>query len=394
MKRKIIGILIVTLLITGIFTQVTAINVEKDDEKIEKPQSIEFWPSKRHGHAMVYNERVEKIILFGGDTEDGCSDETWVYDYNNNKWTKKETHNSPPPRKYHSMVYLNDWGLVFMFGGQGNVGCYDDTWIYDFNTNSWNNITNPSNPRPSPRQQTAMAYYDTYNVVILFGGREGNAHYDDTWEYSYSGNTWTIISPKGGVKPSARSGHAMAAGSSFFGALLYGGSSNIMKGETWIYEPDENHWIQKNPSIEPPKLTEHAMVYDSIVNKGIIFGGFKPGSISDETCAYDYIANTWTLRGSGSSPSERKHTSMAYDSQNQKTILFGGLGDGNKDDTWIYQYLTDDWNMKRPKAKDRPILIIQYLKMIMSSIEPIIDYFINQFPFFARLSKLINNQHN
>ncbi|MFX1252160.1 MAG: Kelch repeat-containing protein [Promethearchaeota archaeon] len=45
-------------------------------------------PSPRSGHGMVYDPVNQKVILFGGGNENHIfMNDTWVYDYLTNTWT-------------------------------------------------------------------------------------------------------------------------------------------------------------------------------------------------------------------------------------------------------------------------------------------------------------------
>src|SRR5712691_8764022 len=47
-------------------------------------------PSNRIGHRMAYDSGSDRIVLFGGLTEVGGirNDETWIYDFDTNTWTR------------------------------------------------------------------------------------------------------------------------------------------------------------------------------------------------------------------------------------------------------------------------------------------------------------------
>jgi len=87
---------------------------------------------------------------------------------------------------------LTPWAVI---GGYG-TGELDDTWAYDYNTNTWTEMA----PEFSPglRSWHSMAYDAATQKVVFFGGapRRDPLFHDDTWLYDPSANTW---SPLGGV---------------------------------------------------------------------------------------------------------------------------------------------------------------------------------------------------
>ncbi|MFX1411141.1 MAG: Kelch repeat-containing protein [Promethearchaeota archaeon] len=114
--------------------------------------------------------------------------------------------------------------------------------------------------------------------------------------------------------------------------------------------PLHGKWINMNPSIKPGSRYLHAMAYDSEHGKVILFGG-NDGGYDDETWVYDYATNNWTNMNPPARPGGRYGHAMAYDSEHGKIILFGGY-DGNRDDeTWAYDYTTNNWTNMNPPAR-------------------------------------------
>jgi hypothetical protein len=143
---------------------------------------------------MAYDSQSDRVILFGGYGTGELGD-TWAYDYNTNTWTEMTPSNSPESRDYHSMVYVPTTDRIILYGGGDNVG-RDDTWAYDYNTNTWTEMA----PEFSPglRSWHSMAYDAGTETVVFFGGapRRDPIFHDDTWFYDPLANTW---SPLGGL---------------------------------------------------------------------------------------------------------------------------------------------------------------------------------------------------
>ncbi|HLB95112.1 MAG TPA: kelch repeat-containing protein, partial [Nitrospiria bacterium] len=103
------------------------------------------------------------------------------------------------------------------------------------------------------------------------------------------------------------------------------------------------------PLSPPPARLGHTMVYDSINERALMFGGFadRSPSPSSGTWVYDY-PNWNQLSPLPSIPKGRFLHAMAYDSENQQAILFGGATQGcgvdcsdidpdyYQADTWTY----------------------------------------------------------
>ncbi|MEI6309141.1 MAG: kelch repeat-containing protein [bacterium] len=305
-------------------------------------------PPARDFHTLVYDNQSKKTVLFGGRTDSGYLNDTWAYDEVTNAWTNRNPTNPPPPRNSHAMVYDSQNGKVILFGGLDDYGnLLNDTWAYDYISNTWTN-RNPTNP-PLVRMDDAIAYDSQSNKVILFGGWGNSGKLSDTWAYNYATNTWTNRNSTN--PPPARDGHTMAYDNQSGKLILFGGWGDSGKlNDTWAYDYTANTWVNRNPTDSPLVCAFHAIAYDSQSNKLIVFGGWgNSGKLSD-TWAYNYATNVWTNRNPTNPPPARARHAIAYDSQSGKLILFGGLDDyGNLlNDTWAYDYISNTWTNRNP----------------------------------------------
>jgi len=83
------------------------------------------------------------------------------------------------------------------------------------------------------------------------------------------------------------------------------------------------------------------MVYDSYNNKTILFGGWNENiGLTDETWIYDSQINQWSEVFPVVKPEIRQSHAMYYDPVYQKLILFGGYRDISPHfgDTWEYNF--------------------------------------------------------
>jgi len=248
-------------------------------------------PSARMGHSMVYDSTHDQVILFGGyigGVED--SDETWIYTYNNNSWKKMDPLIKPSKREDYSMVYDSTHDQVILYGGHSynphNTSViYSETWIYTYNSNSWKK----ENPliNPSARSGHSMVYDSSHDQVILFGGYDENWQVtDETWIYTYSNNSWNNMNPL--TKPSARSGHSMVYDSTHDQVILFGGWYCQSDDAIWIYNYTDNIWTNMHPTVQPYASGGHSIIFDSKDDKVILFGG--PKNI------WDYSDSIWVYK--------------------------------------------------------------------------------------------------
>ncbi|MFW9985995.1 MAG: kelch repeat-containing protein [Candidatus Odinarchaeota archaeon] len=250
--------------------------------------------------------------------------------------------------------YDSESDRIIIFGGIKTgtpYSCYNDTWAYDTNTNTWENKT-PS-VSPSARSVHGMAYDSESDRIVLYGGMpyDPNAPSDrgtiaDTWAYDYNSNTWTNMSPA--TNPDLRYAFGFAYDSESDRAILFGGryrnaTVTEERNETWTYDYNTNTWTNMNPSVAPPIRNRFSMTYHAAWDKIILFGGdtgMSPNTLAySDTWAYDYNTNTWTQLAVQHHPSARIYTDLAYDSESDCILLFGGWHQSTDiifGDTWIF----------------------------------------------------------
>ncbi|MHA1996019.1 MAG: Kelch repeat-containing protein [Candidatus Hodarchaeales archaeon] len=214
-------------------------------------------------------------------------------------WEQLNDSNTPPARFFASMVYNPISEKILMFGG-ANGPTLNDLWEFNYNQGSWINL-NPSNP-PQSRRETVMVYSSAVNKMIIYGG---------------------------------------------FSAEL-----PIVLNDTWLYNPINNSWSKSENDNGPSYRRSHNMVFDSINQRVILFGGKnRKGQVLKDTWEYYPETDIWNNITSLTDPSRRIYHSMVYITSHQKILLFGGgLGDSGqaKNDTWIFNCQTDEWNEINP----------------------------------------------
>src|SRR5437867_36870 len=189
------------------------------------PGSVYTWtnpcqcPSGRNGHTMVYDSLSDRFILFGG-WDGRLSNETWAYDLDNNQWTRMQGFNGPSARQGHLSVYDSRADRVLLYGGDVGGAASPETWTYSPQADTWTNMTAGEAQRPSPRWGHAMAYDSRADRIILFGGQASSGS-DETWAYDFNTNTWTNRNPT--TKPSWRYRHAMDYDVGSDRIVLFGG---------------------------------------------------------------------------------------------------------------------------------------------------------------------------
>lgn len=104
----------------------------------------------------------------------------------------------------------------------------------------------------------------------------------------------------------------------------------------WEGEPAPTSWTQKSPTIHPSARAGVPMAYSTDQNAIILFGGgLGSGQFSNETWSYD--GDNWTQLSPTTSPAPRASHAMVYDSGRDKMVMFGGWDNNTlRQDTWEF----------------------------------------------------------
>jgi hypothetical protein len=173
------------------------------------------------------------------------------------------------------------------------------------------------------------------------------------------GLSWNQVSTSN--SPIALRGHAMNYDSVQGKVVMFGGADNFggLVSDTWEY--DGVNWTQVTTASSPSVRYLHAMIYDTARGKAVMFGGFGwvGSSYSRLNDTWEYDGVNWTQITTASSPSPRQDHAIAYDSARQKVVMFGGYANGYPDETWEYDGVnwTQVTTNTTPSARDQHAMI-------------------------------------
>ncbi|KAG6862189.1 hypothetical protein C0995_004271 [Termitomyces sp. Mi166 len=210
-------------------------------------------PVGRYGHAVTM--LGSKFMVFGGQVDGEFLNELWCFDLNSLRtkavWEFIEPSKEVPARRTgHICVTYGD--RIFIFGGTDGQYHYNDTWSLDIQTRQWSELQ-CIGYIPQPREGHAAAVID--DVMYVFGGRGVDGKdLNDLAAFKISNQRWYMFQNMGPA-PSGRSGHAMASVNSK--VYVLGGESSIsIKGEdpAIVHILDTKH-IKYPPSKDPPPTT-------------------------------------------------------------------------------------------------------------------------------------------
>ena len=87
-------------------------------------------PGARNLYAMVFSHARRQMLLFGGRTAAGPTNDLWLFDAHNEFWTAADTFGGPPsPRYSHDAAWAIESGSLFVFGGTDGSTDLNDLWV-------------------------------------------------------------------------------------------------------------------------------------------------------------------------------------------------------------------------------------------------------------------------
>jgi hypothetical protein len=209
-------------------------------------------------------------------------------------------------------------------------------------TEGWTRITTTAAPAES--FNSAMAYDEARQEVVLFGGTTPTGFLEGTW--IYNGTAWFRRSPS--RSPELRSRHCMQYHPGTRRVLLYGGAGHSEDlDDTW--EWDGTNWTQVGTGADIRLAT--SMAFDPVRGEMIRFGGNGPGGANSETRSWN--GSQWVLLATGGPPA-REMATLATDTLRQVVVMYGGFGtvgsSGTRlDDTWEWNGAV--WTQRSPVSR-------------------------------------------
>jgi N-acetylneuraminic acid mutarotase len=203
-------------------------------------------PVSRRFFSMAYDEKLKKVILFGGydDATGNFRQDTWTWD--GTVWAEVKNQR-PPHRSLTSMWYDPNLQKVVIYGGVGRSNLdqkavrFEDMWAFDGNGWTQLNVTTT----PGPRLGAQVAVNPVTRKLLLFGGLRAEQNEDNTTKQWYD-------------------------------------------SDTWEWDGAASSWTKLAPATSPDARENGLMTWDPVRQMITMFGGFKGGY---------YLSDVWTWNG-------------------------------------------------------------------------------------------------
>jgi hypothetical protein len=207
-------------------------------------------PGARITHAMVWDSKRERMLLFGGNWLEDYLNDTWAFDSKTLVWVQLQTTGNPPARSQHGMVYEPERDEILLFGGR-SIGAQPlhDTWALDLDPLQWKLLPPPNGtPHPQARDHVQMARDPLSGITVIRGHSLGKGLPDETWHFDTERRFWTRAEIKEQPKGA---GHGLFCAVEAAGGLLFLSGESDM--QTWLYKPRTKIWTQLQPGGQLPE---------------------------------------------------------------------------------------------------------------------------------------------
>jgi N-acetylneuraminic acid mutarotase len=310
-------------------------------------------------HSAVWDPAAQRMLVFGGaDPLTGrLVDELWSFSLESGGWTRIQAPGQPPARLSHSAVWDESGARMLVFGGGCGAGCYRaDLWAFQPATSSWTQLFR-TGPIPVERGGQSAVWDAARGRLLVFGGTNGLGTLNDLWAYSLNTNAWTELLPRP-AEPVAREQHVAVWDERDQMLLLFGGyrAGSEFLGDLWAYRPDVGAWTGIGGD-GPSARSGASAAWDSSDNRLLLFGGYGRTGYQSDLWSFTPATGSWTeLPATGDQPPPREDATAVWDTVNRQLLLYGGRRAGALvDDLWAYRPATDTWvELDREGAEPPP----------------------------------------
>jgi hypothetical protein len=242
---------------------------------LESPGFIE---EGLEGHAAVYDEPRDRMIVFGGNSSYflHVTHDTWAFDLAGGAGWSLLPAATPPPDRAYAMSFVDPVEeRMLVFGGTPNsinqCATLDTVWALALAGDpAWQPLLPAGTP--PPRSGRGLAVYDPVGRRgILFGGTSSSGPLAGPWELRLAGTPeWAPLAVLGTPPPAGV--YAGDYDPYRQRVLVCGGADST---RTWALElTTPPQWRRLTTPGDPPLITDdHALVYDRGADRLVMVGG-------------------------------------------------------------------------------------------------------------------------
>lgn len=312
-------------------------------------------PPARYSQSAFYDVVTNTLGVFGGvhaQTNVIFGDfwrESGLVGTTSLNWSRLTTAAGPPSARYgHTGLFDAGSDRLMIFGGALGfpAPCSNDYWILKNANGAGGNpqwtATTTAGTSPAPRYRHASAYDPTSNTLMLFGGSDcQNGYFNEVWVLSNANSvsgtpTWTKLEPTGNAPSARQTSTAVYDPASNVMVVFGGDAGGTPFGDLWFLSNANGlggpaAWSQMTLSGPAPRARSgHSAAYDSVNNRMIVYGGYDgTKTLSDAwvLLGANGAAQTpsWTMLAPSNPGPARMYHSAVYDAASNELFVYGGV---------------------------------------------------------------------
>jgi hypothetical protein len=192
-------------------------------------------PPAQAERGIAYDSARHQLLLTGFAATGGW--EVWSWSFDSGAPWIRLTAQAPSPVRViwgNSSVYDPIDDQLVVIGGQPNA----EVWALRFHpTLHWVQLGTPAGP--TTRGEHAITLDTRRRRILLAGGHSGGASLGDLWEFDLAEpRQWRLMQPPG-PSPLPRGFHSLAYDETWDRAILFGGHNGRFLGDTWYLQFDQ-----------------------------------------------------------------------------------------------------------------------------------------------------------
>lgn len=269
--------------------------------------------------AVAFDPLRREVVMFGGTTALGNTlfSQTVILQPDN-AWRAVVISLRPQPRSQTGFDLDPASNTIWMFGGLDETSQFYHTDLWGYRNGQWF----PASSGPSTDCESPLTAFDSdrNRLVVSCKGNE---------TFEWDGSAW-ISFPDLKTKPQIRFFAGMVYDPMLKKTVMYGGfNNNDYRNDTWTWNGTAWTEVKMSKDKRPPNRGQMSMWFDPLQGKVILYGGIGRGSVNEHVTRYSdmwaFNGTGWTKLNVSETPGGRFGAQVAVNPQTGKTLLFGGL---------------------------------------------------------------------
>lgn len=279
------------------------------------------------------------VILAGGSTNERAFSDVWELEQVSTdkiRWVLRVANDTPPTREESAFGIASDarrGRLVLVSSNPNTCPWRSETWEWDGNASAWRDAGEGAKREPSG---FAMAYVPTgQRLCVVTGGLVANNDCSPRGPTdkvtAWDGSRWGDHN----VMPGARHLHAMTYDPVRDRLILFGGFDSVgtsaPRNQTWEATGQDLDWTIRTPATNPPFTIAAHMTYDEVRRRTVLLTQTTSGPEH-----WQWDGNNWTRVTPATPP---PFGPLAFDALRARVVC-------NGDDELVWEWDGIDWRSR------------------------------------------------